>query len=120
MATRRKASTASIEELQTVTLVGGNGADKSTTLRTISGLLHPRHGEIRFSGRTLQASAHMGSRRRAWFMCSKVGTSLGLTVEENLAMGAFDRRDRVEIAADQAMHKKGAPCPGSRPVKPVS
>ncbi len=42
-----------VEDKQIVTLVGGNGAGKSTTLRAISGLLHPRHGEIRFDGRTL-------------------------------------------------------------------
>ena len=40
-----------VEERQIVTLVGGNGAGKSTTLRAISGLLHPRQGEIRFDGR---------------------------------------------------------------------
>src|SRR3954447_15880997 len=42
-----------VEERQIVTLVGGNGAGKSTTLRAISGLLHPRHGTIRFDGREL-------------------------------------------------------------------
>ena len=42
-----------VEERQIVTLVGGNGAGKSTTLRAISGLLHPRQGEIRFDGHPL-------------------------------------------------------------------
>ena len=42
-----------VEERQVVTLVGGNGAGKSTTLRAISGLLHPRQGTIRFDGRSL-------------------------------------------------------------------
>ena len=42
-----------VEEQQIVTLVGGNGAGKSTTLRAISGLLHPRQGDIRFDGRPL-------------------------------------------------------------------
>ena len=39
-----------VREGQIVTLVGGNGAGKSTTLKTVSGLLHPRHGEIRLAG----------------------------------------------------------------------
>src|SRR5271167_3054888 len=43
----------SVEQGQIVTLVGGNGAGKSTTLKTISGLLHPRHGEVRLDGRVL-------------------------------------------------------------------
>ena len=48
-----KGISVAVEDKQIVTLVGGNGAGKSTTLRAISGLLHPRHGEIRFDGRTL-------------------------------------------------------------------
>ncbi len=39
-----------VEEGRIVTLIGGNGAGKSTTLRAISGLLHPRAGEIRYAG----------------------------------------------------------------------
>ena len=57
-----------VEERKIVTLVGGNGAGKSTTLRAISGLLHPRHGEIRFAGRTLdgaRCARYRGDRRGA-------------------------------------------------------
>src|SRR5882724_8484666 len=42
-----------VETNRIVTLVGGNGAGKSTTLRAISGLLHPRQGEIRYDGKPL-------------------------------------------------------------------
>ncbi|MBO0712460.1 MAG: ABC transporter ATP-binding protein [Acetobacteraceae bacterium] len=91
-----------VEEKQIVTLVGGNGAGKSTALRAISGLLHPRQGHIRFAGRDLagfgahaiaaQGLVHVPEGRRIFGR---------LTVEENLAMGAFTRRGRAEIAADK-------------------
>jgi branched-chain amino acid transport system ATP-binding protein len=91
-----------VEEKQIVTLVGGNGAGKSTTLRAISGLLHPRQGEISFAGRKLnglgahaiaaQGLVHVPEGRRIFGR---------LTVDENLAMGAFTRRGRTEIAADK-------------------
>jgi branched-chain amino acid transport system ATP-binding protein len=91
-----------VEDKQIVTLVGGNGAGKSTTLRAISGLLHPRQGEVRFDGRLLTGmGAHdiaaMGVRhvpegRRVFGK---------LTVAENLNMGAFTRNDRAAIAQDR-------------------
>jgi branched-chain amino acid transport system ATP-binding protein len=91
-----------VEEKQIVTLVGGNGAGKSTTLRAISGLLHPRQGAISFAGRKLnglgahaiaaQGLVHVPEGRRIFGR---------LTVDENLAMGAFTRRGRTEIAADK-------------------
>ena len=46
-----------VEKNQIVTLVGGNGAGKSTTLRAVSGLLHPRQGTIRFDGKALGVSS---------------------------------------------------------------
>jgi branched-chain amino acid transport system ATP-binding protein len=92
----------SVEPGQIVTLVGGNGAGKTTTLRAISGLLHPREGDIRFEGRSLGSFmpheiAAMGvvqvpEGRRIFAR---------LTVEENLAMGAFTRDDRQAIAEDK-------------------
>ena len=90
-----------VERGQIVTLVGANGAGKTTTLRTISGLLHPRSGEIRFDGGSLHgvpphAIAAMGvlqvpEGRRIFAR---------LTVAENLTMGAFARRDRRAAAED--------------------
>ena len=91
-----------VRERQIVTLVGGNGAGKSTTLRAISGLLHPRQGEIRFDGRPL---AGLGAHEIAAIGVVQVPEGRRifgrLTVSENLDMGAFTRRDRREIASDK-------------------
>ena len=91
-----------VESGQIVTLVGANGAGKTTTLKAISGLLHPRRGEIRFAGASLRdvpphEIAAMGVRhvpegRRIFAR---------LSVAENLAMGAFARRGRKAIAEDR-------------------
>ena len=91
-----------VEERQIVTLVGGNGAGKSTTLRAISGLLHPRQGAIRFDGRPL---AGLGAHEIAAIGVVHVPEGRRifgrLTVSENLEMGAFTRRDRRAIADDK-------------------
>ncbi len=91
-----------VEAKQIVTLVGANGAGKTTTLRAISGLLHPRAGEIRLDGESLGDFApheiatmgvlHVPEGRRIFAR---------LTIEENLAMGAFARSDRHAIAEDR-------------------
>jgi branched-chain amino acid transport system ATP-binding protein len=91
-----------VEQGRIVTLVGGNGAGKSTTLKAISGLLHPRQGEIRLNGQRLSAMpahkiaaaglAHVPEGRRIFGK---------LTVRENLDMGAFTRKDRDGIAMDK-------------------
>ena len=85
-----------------VTLVGGNGAGKSTTLRAISGLLHPRHGSIRFDGRLL---AGLGAHEIASIGVVHVPEGRRifgrLTVSENLDMGAFTRHDRRAIGEDK-------------------
>jgi branched-chain amino acid transport system ATP-binding protein len=91
-----------VDQGHIVTLVGGNGAGKSTTLRAISGLLHPREGEIRYEGRTLTG---LGAHTIATMGVVQVPEGRRifgrLTVDENLAMGAFTRRDRAGIAADR-------------------
>ncbi len=97
-----KGISVAVEDRQIVTLVGGNGAGKSTTLRAISGLLHPRQGEIRFDGRVLTGMGahdiaaigvrHVPEGRRVFGK---------LTVAENLEMGAFTRNDRAAIAQDR-------------------
>ena len=91
-----------VEEGQIVTLVGGNGAGKSTTLRAISGLLHPRQGAIRYQGRLL---AGLGAHTIAAMGLVQVPEGRRifgrLTVDENLLMGAFTRRDRTEVAKDR-------------------
>jgi branched-chain amino acid transport system ATP-binding protein len=92
----------SVEQGQIVTLVGGNGAGKSTTLKTVSGLLHPQSGEIRLEGRPL---SHLKPHEIATIGLRHVPEGRRifgrLTVRENLDMGAFTRTDRAGIAADK-------------------
>jgi branched-chain amino acid transport system ATP-binding protein len=85
---------------EVVTLIGANGAGKSTTLRSINGLNHPRKGRIRFQGRDItQESPHdvvkMGISQ------SPEGRRLfpRMSVMENLEMGAFQRDDKSGIKA---------------------
>jgi branched-chain amino acid transport system ATP-binding protein len=84
-----------------VTIIGANGAGKSTTLRAISGLVRISQGEILFAGRRIDrlspekivalGIAHVPEGRRIF---------PDLTVEENLGTGAFLRSDKAEIAKD--------------------
>ena len=84
-----------------VTLIGANGAGKSTTLRAISGLAKPSSGEISFEGRRIDGMrperivalgiAHVPEGRRVF---------PGLTVLENLHTGAYLRRDSAAVASD--------------------
>jgi branched-chain amino acid transport system ATP-binding protein len=91
-----------VEEHQIVTLVGANGAGKTTTLRAISGLLHPRLGEIRFNGESLTGiPPHEISQMGIVQVPEGRRIFARLTVDENLHMGAFARRDRAAIAEDK-------------------
>jgi len=87
-----------VEEGEIVTLIGANGAGKSTTLRTISGLLHPRTGSIRFKGEDITITS---AERIVELGISQVpeGRKIfaPLTVRENLMMGAYTRRDQQAI-----------------------
>src|SRR5690349_15526408 len=84
-----------------VTLIGSNGAGKSTTLRTISGILPPLKGEIWLEGERIdRVPAHKVTERG--LLQSPEGRRIfpRLTVRENLEMGAFTRNDKAEIASD--------------------
>ena len=82
-------------------LLGANGAGKTTTLRAICGML-ARSGEIRFDGERIDAVATEDiARRGIAHVPDGRGTFLDLTVEENLRLGAYVRRDRG-VAADLA------------------
>jgi branched-chain amino acid transport system ATP-binding protein len=90
-----------VEEGEIVTLIGSNGAGKSTTLRSISGLTPPREGSIRFDGKEIgetppQEIVHMG------ISLSPEGRHIfpRMTVRENLDLGAYLRRDSKAIAQD--------------------
>ena len=92
-----------VETGEIVTLIGSNGAGKSTTIRTVSGLMHPRRGTITLEGERIDhVPAHrLVSRGIAQ---SPEGRRIfpRLTVWENLEMGAFVRNDRAGIREDMA------------------
>ena len=88
----------SVPRGEIVTLIGANGAGKSTTLRSINGLNHPKRGSIRFEGRDItNASPH--SVVKMGIAQSPEGRRLfpRMSVHENLEMGAFQREDRRSI-----------------------
>ncbi len=90
-----------VRQGEVVTLLGANGAGKSTTLRSINGLNRPRQGSIRFQGRDITSTpAHEIVKRG--IAQSPEGRRLfpRMTVTENLEMGAFQRSDRSEIRDD--------------------
>lgn len=90
-----------VEQGEIVTLIGANGAGKSTTLRTISGLVRPTRGSITFEGQNLTAMAperivalgiaHVPEGRRVFPL---------MTVMENLELGAFTRTDPKAVRED--------------------
>lgn len=91
-----------VDEGEIVTLIGGNGAGKSTMLRTISGLLTPRQGEIRFNGDDLnRCPPHVVTRKGLIHVPEGRGIFANLTVEENLQLGAFSRSDTQQIKDDK-------------------
>ncbi len=91
-----------VEEHQIVTLIGANGAGKTTTLRAISGLLHPRAGDIRLDGESLgDTPPHEISQMGVVQVPEGRRIFSRLTVDENLGMGAFARNDRKAIAEDK-------------------
>jgi branched-chain amino acid transport system ATP-binding protein len=96
-----KGITIEVREGEIVTLIGANGAGKSTTLRSINGLNHPRRGTIRFRGRDItNEPAHQVV--KLGIAQSPEGRKLfpRMSVTENLEMGAFQRRDRAGMKED--------------------
>jgi branched-chain amino acid transport system ATP-binding protein len=84
-----------------VTMLGGNGAGKSTVLRTISGLMHPRSGSVEFDGHDVTTvPAHKLVRLGIGHAPEGRRIFNRLTVLENLQMGAYSRHDKAEIEAD--------------------
>lgn len=85
-----------------VTIVGSNGAGKTTTLMTISGLLRPRQGSIRYQGRDLTKMAPHEIVKAGISHCPEGRQIFApLTVEENLILGAYHRRDQAQVERDR-------------------
>jgi len=93
-----------VHEGRIVTVLGANGAGKTTLMKTISGVMEPEKGQIRFDGHEIQGRephdivgrgiVHVPEGREVFPL---------LTVNENLTMGAYSRRDRAGIERDREM-----------------
>jgi len=98
-----------VNEGEVVTLIGANGAGKSTTLQTISGLLHSRTGSIEFNGENLaKIPPHIVVRKGLAQVPEGRRIFQQMSVEENLEMGAYTR-DKSELEADLEMVYKQFP-----------
>ncbi|MBX5446560.1 ABC transporter ATP-binding protein [Sphaerobacter sp.] len=87
-----------VEEGEIVTLIGANGAGKSTTLRTISGLIRPRAGTIRFQGQRIDGlPPHRVAALRIGHSPEGRRVFPRMTVRENLEMGAYLQTDKAQI-----------------------
>ena len=86
-----------------VALIGSNGAGKSTTLKTLAGMIAPVGGKLHYDGKSLH---NVAAHRRVAMGLALVPEGRGifarLTVQENLQMGAYSRCDQAEIATDMA------------------
>ncbi len=84
-----------------VALIGSNGAGKTTTLKTLAGLIHPASGQIHFEGKSLKdVAAHRRAAMGIALVPEGRGVFARMTVEENLQMGSYSRRNKGEIAMD--------------------
>ncbi|HEX8652358.1 MAG TPA: ABC transporter ATP-binding protein [Pyrinomonadaceae bacterium] len=90
-----------VDKGEVVTLIGANGAGKSTTLRTITGLLEPSDGRIMFEGEDIGGRAtHKLVARGISMSPEGRGVFANLTVRENLQMGAYLQKNKSKIASD--------------------
>ena len=93
-----------VDSGELVALIGSNGAGKSTTLRTISGLLRPTQGTITFEGADITNAGTDRIVARGISQCPEGRRIFGsLTVSDNLRLGAVSRKDAKEVAADLEM-----------------
>lgn len=84
-------------------LIGANGAGKSTTIKAICGLLHPRSGTIRLNGQPIhRLSAEQVVRLGIGYVPEGRRVFPTLTVDENLDIGAYHRKDTAQVAKDKA------------------
>ena len=90
-----------VNEGEIVSLIGANGAGKSTILKTLSGLIHPSEGEILYLGENIASTSSKKIVEKGLVQVPE-GRHVfpGLTVKENLELGAFLRKDKEEIQKD--------------------
>jgi len=90
-----------VKEGEIVSLIGANGAGKSTILKTLSGLIHPSEGEILYLGENIASTSAKKIVEKGLVQVPE-GRHVfpGLTVKENLELGAFLRKDKEEIQKD--------------------
>ena len=90
-----------VNEGEIVSLIGANGAGKSTVLKTLSGLIHPSEGEILYLGENIASTSAKKIVEKGLVQVPE-GRHVfpGLTVKENLELGAFLRKDKEEIQKD--------------------
>ncbi len=90
-----------VEEGEIVTLIGSNGAGKSTTLKTVSGLIRPKQGTITFDGKQTNGLApHLVAAMGIAHVPEGRKIFPRMTVMENLEMGAFNQPDRAKFSQD--------------------
>jgi len=90
-----------VEAGEVVCLIGANGAGKTTTLKAITGMVRAASGRIVYDGAPIQGlRVHEIARRGLAMVPEGRGIFAQLTIDENLAMGAYARKDRSAIAAD--------------------
>jgi branched-chain amino acid transport system ATP-binding protein len=88
--------TLDVSKGEIVTLIGANGAGKTTTLRTISGLLKPRHGDVQYNGASIVGrKPHSVTAMGISHVPEGRGIFANLTVQDNLELGAYLRKDRI-------------------------
>lgn len=91
----------SVEEGKIVTLIGANGAGKSTTMKTIMGVMKPTAGEIRFKGESLVGKKPYSIVSTGVVLVPEGRQILqNMTVRENLELGAYQRKDKEGIRED--------------------
>lgn len=86
-----------VEENESVAIIGANGAGKSTTLKTISGLVHPRQGEIIYQGKNInQMQPHEIVKLGIVHVPEDGGTFKSLTIEENLIISCLNEKNKKQ------------------------
>ena len=96
-----------VNQGEIVTLIGANGAGKTTVLKTVSGLIHANRGSIAFEGRDItRLSAERIVRHGISHVPEGRKVFVTMTLKDNLEMGAFIRRDREEARADMEMFRQ--------------